>query len=404
MTREARDASPANSASLGQWLRDALNRITGGPRERTEGVNLVGYARGGLGLGEVLRRFAEAARQGGYPFSLVDFDVNLGDRGQDRRLDGWIGTDNPYPVNLFFVNADQMPFAREHFGSAFFSGKRNIGFWFWELENFPLEWQSSLELVDEVWVASRFVQSAIRARTRKTVQQVPLPIEVPLPRRFSRAEFGLPEDGFIFLCSFDFHSYAQRKNPQAAIAAFRAAFPRGDERATLVVKSINGERMPDLKARIREAAGGDARILLMDSFLDRDRTMGLTEVADCYVSMHRAEGFGLGIAEAMCLGKPVIATAYSGNLDFTHEDNSCLVPARLVPVMPGEYPFGDGQRWAEPDVDRAAAHMRRLASNPGDARAIGQAAAAHMARHYSYAAALDAMRGALSAAREPSRS
>lgn len=401
MVSPARAARHVNGRPLGRRVRDALARLAGARREPS-GANLIGYARGGLGLGEVLRRFCEAARQGAYPFSLVDFDVNLGERGQDRRLDAWIGTGNPHPVNLFFVNADQMPFAREHFGERFFAGKRNVGFWFWELERFPREWLPSLDLLDEVWVASRFVQAAIRPHTRKPVRRVTLPVEVALPRRFGRAEFGLPQERFVFLCSFDFHSFAQRKNPHAVIAAFRSAFPRGDELAMLVVKSINGERVPALAASIREATGGDSRIVLIDAFLDRDRTMSLTAAADCYVSLHRSEGFGLGIAEAMCLGKPVIATGYSGNLDFTHAGNSCLVPAQLVPVMPGEYPFGEGQRWAEPDAASAAAQMRRLFSSPDEAHAIGQAAATYMARRYSYAAALESMRDALRGAPEPS--
>jgi glycosyltransferase involved in cell wall biosynthesis len=400
MTSHGGDTGGSKDAPLGRRVRQALAGLLGARREPPEGVNLIGYARGGLGLGEVLRRFSEAARQGGLAFSLVDFDVNLGDRGQDRRLDAWIGTENRYPVNLFFVNADQMPFARDFFGEGFFAGKRNIGFWFWELEGFPREWLPSLELVDEVWVATRFVQAAIRPHTSKPVRRVTLPVEVALPRRFSRAEFGLPEDRFVFLTSFDFHSYAQRKNPQAAIAAFRSAFPRGDEPAMLVVKSMNGDRTPHEVARIREATGGDPRIVLLDAFLDRDRTTGLTDVSDCYVSLHRAEGFGLGIAEAMCLGKPVIATEYSGNLDFTSAQNSCLTSARLVPVAHGDYPFGDGQRWAEPDVERAAAHMRSLISNPDAAASMGRAAAAYMARHHSYAAALGSMRAALRGSEE----
>ena len=364
----------------------------------TPGVNLIGYARGGLGLGENLRRFAEAAQLADQPFALIDFDRNLGDRARDSRLDAWIGADNPHPVNVFFINADQMPLAIEHFGAGFLAGRRNIGFWFWELEGFPAQWLPALETVDEVWVASRFVGDAIRAHTRKPVRQLALPVSVELPRAFSRAEFGLPADPFLFLFSFDFHSFAQRKNPLATIAAFRQAFPGGDEPAMLVVKSINGDRAPALLAQIRAAAGGDPRIVLRDGFLARDPAMGLVSVADCYVSLHRAEGFGLGMAEAMWLGKPVIATAYSGNLDFTLPTNSCLVAATRVPVQPEEYPFGAGQHWAEPDVGQAAAHMRRLVAEPAWAQSVGQAGAEFIRTHHSAAACVASLRAALRAA------
>lgn len=369
--------------------------LTASARRVPAGVNFIGYARGGLGLGENLRRFAEAAREGGYPFALIDFNANLGERGRDHRLDAWIQDTNPYPVNVFFVNADQMATARAHFGERFLAGRRNIGFWFWELETFPEPWRSALDQVDEVWVASRFVAAAIGAHTTKPVRRLALPVSVPLPRPYTRAEFGLPPSGFAFLFSFDFHSYAQRKNPLATIAAFRRAFPLGTEPALLVVKSTNGARVPALLAQVQAAADSDPRIVLIDAFLDRDAAMGLVSVVDSYVSLHRAEGFGLGIAEAMWLGKPVIATAYSGNMDFTRPDNSCLVSATMVPVGADEYPFGEGQHWAEPDLDQAAGYMQRLVAEPAWASALGQAGAGYIRRHHSNEACVVSLKAAL---------
>jgi glycosyltransferase involved in cell wall biosynthesis len=405
---DAGAAPDGHGGRPGSRLRAALAALLGRVRRdpaatSPAGINLVGYARGGLGLGENLRRFAEAARRGGLPFALVDLDVNLGERGRDTRLDAWIGQDNPWPVNVFFVNADQMPAAREHFGEAFFAGRRNIGFWFWELEGFPAEWWGAFDLVDEVWVASRFVQAAISACTTKPVRRLALPVEVPLPRAFTRDEYGLPQRPFVFLFSFDFQSFVQRKNPRAAIEAFQRAFAPGDERAMLVVKSINGHWAPALLDEVRERIGADRRIVLLDGFLDRDAAMGLVSVADCYVSLHRSEGFGLGMAEAMALGKPAIGTAWSGNLDFMNEHNSCLVPATLVPVQPGEYRFSEGQRWAEPDVDAAAAQMRRLVDEPDFAARIGRAGAEYIAAHHSHAACLASMRSALAGGEKPLR-
>ena len=359
------------------------------------GLNLVGYARGGLGLGENLRRFAETLHEAGLPFALVDFDANLGDRGRDDRLAARIRRDNPYPTNVFFVNADQMPIAHEHFGPAFFQARRNVGFWFWELERFPEAWAGAFDLVDEIWTASDFVRAAIAGRTSLPVHRVALPVGLPSTRPFERAEFGLPADPFLFCFHFDFHSFAQRKNPQAAIAAFREAFPAEDERAALLVKTINGGAAPGPMAALRAAIGDDPRILLLDGFLDHERATGLLSVCDAFVSLHRAEGFGLGMAEAMFLGKPVVATAYSGNLDFMTPANSCLVRHRLVPVGEGEYPYGAGQHWAEPDVGQAADFMRRLVDEPAFARAVGIAGAESIRRTHGRDACLASMASAL---------
>lgn len=360
-----------------------------------QGLNLVGYARGGLGLGENLRRFAETLAAAGVPLSLVDFDANLGRRGVDARLEHQLRRDNPYPTNVFFVNADQLPVAHAHFGEAFFAGRRNIGFWFWELERFPAQWSGAFELVDEVWTASAFVRDSIAAATRLPVHRVTLPLALPAATAVRRADFGLPEDVFLFCFHFDFHSFAQRKNPQAVIDAFRGAFDASDRRAALLIKTINGEAAPGPMAALREAIAGDPRMILFDRFLEPAAAIGLTAACDAFVSLHRSEGFGLGMAEAMVLGKPVIATGYSGNLDFMSEANSCLVRHRLVPVAPGEYPFGEGQHWAEPDLDQAAAHMRRLVDEPAFAAALGQAAARSISLSHGRQACLASLERAL---------
>ena len=359
------------------------------------GVNLIGYARGGLGLGENLRRCAEALDAAGERFALIDLAEGLGQRGVDPRVDRWIVQANPHPTNVFFVNADQMPVAKAHFGDAFFAGRRNIGFWFWELERFPAAWAGALDLVDEVWTASEFVRSAIRACTDKPVRRIALPVQAATDRRWTRAEFGLPDAPFSFFFNFDFHSFAQRKNPMAAIAAFRAAFAQGDSRAMLLIKSINGDKAPAQRAALDAAIAGDPRILVRDEFLDHARAIGLMSVCDAYVSLHRSEGFGLGLAEAMCLGKPTVATSYSGNLDFMTPDNSCLVRHRLVEVGADEYPWGAGQHWAEADIDDAARWMRRLVDDPALARTIGEAGRESIARTHGREAFVASVRRAL---------
>ncbi|HSX59916.1 MAG TPA: glycosyltransferase [Tahibacter sp.] len=357
-----------------------------------DGLNLVGYARGEFGVAEVLRNFADALRRGGIPFGVRNVEIGVASRQNDRRLDASFDDTLPQEVSLFCINADQMPVVHEHLGASAFAGRHNIGCWFWELERFPPRWHGALDLVDEVWVLSDFVRAAIAACTDKPVRVMPFAVEPPPLAPLSRRALDLPDDAFVVLASFDFNSWITRKNPQAAIAAFRAAFPPQRRDVRLLLKTINGHRLPGALRALHDAAAGDERIEVRDGFLDRDGMWALQAGCDVYLSLHRSEGFGLGLAECMALGKPVVATAYSGNLQFMREDNSALVPYRLVPVAEGEYPDWRGQHWAEPDIDAAAAHLRRFADDPALARRVGTAARDTLRRDFGADAAAAAIR------------
>lgn len=355
------------------------------------GINLVGYAHGEFGVAEILRRHACTLRQGGVPFVVRNFDVGVASRQLDRSMQDFLSEECRHDVNLFCINADQMPVARQHLGAAAFAGRYNIGCWFWELEKFPERWREAIDLVDEIWVTSPFVRDAIAACTSKPVHIVPVALGTDAPGNRPRSEFDLAEDAFVCLFSFDFNSFATRKNAEGAIAAFRRAFAGERRDVRLLVKTINGERFPDALRGLVDAAAGDDRIEVRDGFLDRSGMRALQACCDCYVSLHRSEGLGLGMAECMLLGKPVVATAYSGNLAFMDADNSCLVGYTLVPVKEGEYPAWQGQHWADPDVDQAAAYLRRLADDPVYARRIGANARASVRQRLSTSASLAAM-------------
>lgn len=360
-----------------------------------DGLNLIGYARGEFGVAEILRNFAAALEHAALPFSVRNIEIGVDSRQQDRRMEPHLSLALPQDINLFCVNADQMPVVRDHLGAAAFAGRYNIGCWFWELERFPERWRGAFELVDEIWVLSRFVRDAVAACTDKPVIVMPLapppPSRPPLPRSL----LGLPDDEFVLLTSFDFNSWMTRKNPQAAIAAFRAAFPPPRRDVRLLLKTINGQRQPQALNALREAIAGDERIELRDGFLDRNGMSALQACCDAYLSLHRAEGFGLHMVECMMLGKPVVATAYSGNLQFMREADGCLVPYTLIDVGPNEYPDWRGQRWAEPDIDAAAGHLRRLADDPGYAHALGQAARRRLLSDFGPAASTAAIRARL---------
>lgn len=324
------------------------------------GVNLVGYARGEFGVAENIRSYARALEAAGYPFVIRNFDVGVASRQADHSMDKYHSEHLPYATNIFFVNADQMSVVHQHLTQSAFEGRYNIGYWVWELEHFPQEWVPALDFVDEVWVPTEFVRGAIAERTAKPVLVIPKSIDFPQPLPVRRSHFQLPESEFVFLFSFDFNSYISRKYPEAVIHAFKGAFEDVEAGARLYIKCINGSRFPEKLDQLTGLIAGDRRITIVDGFLDRDQMFALQSVSDVYVSLHRSEGFGLGMAECMRLGKPVVATGYSGNVDFMNQANACLVDYSLVPLQEGDYPFWEGQHWADPDIAQAAGIMRRL--------------------------------------------
>ena len=354
----------------------------------SDGLNLVGYFRGEFSIGECARAFAQATLRNGPQVALLNFAAGPTDRMSDRRFDQFLAPRPVYPVNLCFVNADQTPVLFDHLGSVL-RNRYNIGYWFWELEKFPAAWQEALSLVDEVWVGSTFVQHAVsRVAGTRPVRLVPYPIDISLKQQYGRADFDLPEEPFTFVFNFDYFSFIERKNPAGLLRAFKLAFPR-DRDVALVMKSTGDSRAPKAAADLRRLAAGDPRIVFLDRHLDRDSMLGLLSVADAYVSLHRSEGLGLGLAESMFLGKPAIATAYSGNLDFMNNDDSCLVDFRLVDVPADAYPHAEGQHWAEPDLDSAAHWMRRLREDAEFRSTVARRGQEFVQTHMSEARASD---------------
>lgn len=339
------------------------------------GVNIFACVRGQFGLAEGARLYARALMAEGYPVAIHNIDIDIPHGMGDVSFDSHIGEDLPNGVNLIFVNPDHLDEAINSIGLRRMNNRYTIACWFWELEVFPKEWMPALQLVDEVMVSTGFIQNAVGLVTKKPVWRAPLPVSEVHDSGLIRADFGLHDDSFVFLNTFDFNSFLARKNPQAVIEAFRLAFADGRADVRLLIKSSNGHRHQDKLRELLGAAAGDPRIMVRDEVIDRGDVQALQRCVDAYVSLHRAEGFGLGLAECMRLGKPVIATAWSGNMDFMTADNSCLVEYRLVPVGEGEYVHHAGQRWAEPSVEHAASQMRRLLDDREFAARIGAQAA-----------------------------
>lgn len=344
------------------------------------GVNIFGYMRGQFGLAESARMYAKALIDNGIPVALHDLDLGLPHGWDDHSLDEFITEEAPHRVSIIFVNPDYLQQAFSLIGPEKLKDRYLIACWFWELEQVPAEWLPAIGLVDEIMVASKFVEDAFRKVTDKPILRIPLPLNPVEDSGLQRADFGIQEGKFTFLCTFDFHSWIRRKNPFGVIEAFRIAFPSDRDDVRLLVKSSNGHRHPNEFLQLLNAAAPDRRIVVRDDVIDKAHMHALQRCCDAYVSLHRSEGFGLGMAECMAIGQPVVATRWSGNLEFMNSDNSYLVDFDMVPVKADDYPSAAHQFWAEPNLAQAGKLMRAIADSPLGARALGRQAAADVAK------------------------
>ena len=339
-------------------------------RKRPFGVNVAGNFGSEKGLGEAVRSSVRALKAASVPYVVNNFadpdSVNL--ESEVQAFD----QDNPHAVNLIHLNFDIVPtFAMEK-GHMYFAGRYNIGCWFWELSKFPEEWYSNFDYFNELWASSNFIQDSLSRVSPIPVIKMPLALapEVPIGLRLNRSHFHIPDDKFVFLFIFDFDSAIERKNPLGLIEAFKRAFHRTED-VFLYLKSVHGNQHSHDFASLRVAAGGQTNITITDAVYTREEVDALVHFCDCYVSLHRSEGFGFPIAEAMKAGKPVVVTAYSGNMDFTNSENSFLVNYKLSRIEQ-EGPYPKSYFWADPDLDQAAQQMRFVYENREAAAERGQ--------------------------------
>ncbi len=359
---------------------------------RPYGVNVAGYLRSELGIGEVARqlmRALDAAAVPALPVGLVAQESRQGHAYAVGGLD-----DNPFAVNLVCVNADGTAGFAQQAGSRFFEDRYTIGVWWWETSRFPERFMDAFEHVDEVWVGSRFVAETLAAVSPPVpITHVPIPVSFPAPPSLAPGEHGWP-DAYTFLYSWDYCSVFARKNPLAAVEAYRAAFGPGDG-AALVLKCINPGFDPSGHRLVQRAIEGREDIVLVDEYLDPHEKDRMMRSCDCYVSPHRSEGLGLTVAEAMFHGKPVIATGYAGVEDFMTPENSYAIPYTMVPIGRGADPYPPDGTWAEPDVGELARLMRHVFEQPEEAASRAERAAHDMRVRFSAEAAGNVMRSRL---------
>lgn len=346
------------------------------------GVNVVGYLRDESGWGAAARGYVRALESLGVPVALDDLSGLSSNRSGDLSL-GAFTEGHSYDVNLVCVDAAQHYAILSHLGTDLFEDRYNIGAWAWELPRFPEKWYDRFAYYDEIWVTTSFVANTLAPISPVPVVVIP-PVLTPATsasRDDGRRRLGVRPEEFVYLFVFDFHSHMERKNPLAVIEAFKTAFSP-TEAARLILKCVNAGSDPEGFGEMRERMQGYPVDIHAGYWSSQD-LRDLMAACDAYVSLHRSEGTGLTITDAMALGRPVIATSWSGNMDFMNVSNSFPVRYEMVELQKNVGPYRAGEVWADPSVEHAAQQMRIAFDNREDARARGEAARREIETNYS---------------------
>jgi glycosyltransferase involved in cell wall biosynthesis len=336
-----------------------------------QGVNLVAYIRAEMGLGVAARGMASALDAAEIPFNIINLETGNYSRHDDYSWSHKEVSRSDYDVTIVCVNPDNSFNLRTQVPLTVLGDRYVVGYWFWELPEMPDEWMPEFKYTDEVWAATNFIKDAVAAKSPAPVIRIPPVVQLGQDKNLSRADLGLPENRFVFLAMFDAASVLQRKNPLGVLHAFKKAFAAEEATVALVLKFNNPDRNEPVFQEVLAECATHANVFLLDKPMHKDEVTSLIKACDCFVSLHRSEGFGLGPAEAMSLGKPAIITNWSGNTDYMTADNCMPVDYELVKLDHDFGPYKAHQHWAAPDLDQAAHWMKRIARNPELARSIG---------------------------------
>jgi glycosyltransferase involved in cell wall biosynthesis len=347
-------------------------------------IDVIGYLRLTLGLGEAGRLILRSLAASGLNARGLETSLNSSSSRSDDSCESLLVEKSLAPIQLFCINAEQIGYVIDHLGDALRPDSYRIMTPFWELSNLPTACLSAFDLVDEVWAPTRFIQTMLMRSIDKPVVRMPLTLEFEPPPRIERSRFNLPKDQFLFFFAFDYFSFLERKNPQAVIEAFKRAFRRKGQElpAMLVLKTLNAEIAQAQSQTLRDSLRENPDVILIEQTLPREATLALIAACDAVVSLHRSEGLGLLIAEAMVLGKPAISTDYSATTELVSPETGYPVDYKLIPVKDGDYPFHEGQHWADADVDHAAWQMREVFSGGDNVARKVSAARAHIRASY----------------------
>lgn len=346
-----------------------------------EGINLFGYLKAQMGLGQGARLMAHAVLNSGVPHTLINVMIGNPASHNEKEFEAMLSKAPAYNTNIVHINPEQTPLLRYAYPRRTWDKRYNIAIWLWELEEFPSEWHGEFAYFDEIWTPSEFTSASIKRSTSIPVITIPYGIRAESDPRFGRDYFQLPQDRFLFLSMYDVNSTMERKNPMGAIDAFCAAFPPDSQDVGLVVKVNNAT--PENVAQLKAYIGSRKNIFMISQLFSKIEVQSLIKACDVFVSLHRSEGFGLVMAEAMYLGVPSIATNWSANTDFMKPDNSCLVDYKFIDVKDSYYQQRHGLRWADPHIEHAADYMKRLYSDRLYYESIAKAGQAFIQNDYS---------------------
>ncbi|HEY0553603.1 MAG TPA: glycosyltransferase [Thermoanaerobaculia bacterium] len=395
------------------WEKHQYRRRTDSPQVRSRpavvlpqspdgppGISVIGWATAPTGVGEACRGTLAALGAAGIPWALWTLDGRAD--GAPGEAEEGRGEGLPYEPILFHVNADMMECIQGRIPRSLVEGRHRIGYWFWELSHVPLGFSAAFRCVDEVWAPSRFCHEAFRVLSPVEVRWVP-PCVVPTAAPpADREALGVGRDEFLFFFAFDALSVPERKNPGGLLAAFARAVREGGRPLRLLIKVNHAEADLHYVDQLRRRAAG-LPVTLVTGTLAREAMDGLTAACDAYVSLHRSEGLGLPLIEAMYLGEPVIATGYGGVTDFLDDETGLVVRHRLIALESPQGPYPAGAVWAEPDVEHAAELMRALADAPDSAAPRLAAARRRVQELYSPQAAGARLAGELARIRRIGR-
>ncbi len=297
-------------------------------RNYPAGCNYYGFHLQDIGLGAAARDCYEIVRKVMGEASAIPLPWDAQDwQKEPFRPDP---SKAPYALNFLHVNPDALPQFLYHHSVDSLRGRVNIGYWAWELHAGYAFWGRLTKLMHEIWVPSRYVATAVETISEAPVAVVPHVVDgLPRGTELSREDLGWPAKAFVFLYVFDVVSTLERKNPLGLLRAFHAAFHDRPD-VLLALKCNHAERNPAAVHAMTTLSSGLSNVKVIPHTFPRERLCSLYQLSDCYVSPHRSEGFGLTIAAAMYYGKPVIATGYSGNMDFTNEENAFLIQYSLT--------------------------------------------------------------------------